>query len=85
MVYQSGIIYICINYHHNQQVIAVIILSGFGGGLLIVGISLYSADDIFQTSSIIMIVFGGEDLQKCCWVCYKLFDMSVMIFEIFYY
>ncbi|XP_037786927.1 galectin-3-like [Penaeus monodon] len=61
----SGMIYTI------TKVIAVIILSGFGGGLLIVGISLYSADDIFQTSSIIMIVFGVGLITIAIVICAK--------------
>ncbi|XP_063590031.1 proline-rich protein 2-like isoform X2 [Penaeus indicus] len=53
------------------KVAAVIIISGFGGVLLLLGVVLYSADDFFQTNSIIMIVFGMGLITIAIIICAK--------------
>lgn len=53
------------------KVVAVIILSGFGSVLLITGFTLYSADDFFETSSTVMLVFGAGLICIAVIICVK--------------
>ncbi|XP_042855461.1 basic proline-rich protein-like isoform X2 [Penaeus japonicus] len=61
----SGVIYTI------TKVVAVIIISCFGGVLLITGISLYSADDFFETGSIITMAFGVGLISIAIFICIK--------------